>query len=52
MQVGQLGIIEINEAPLPLDLSPDEIAALADELGEYHVAFADLHDREEQVHWG
>jgi len=43
MQVGNLGIIEINAAPLPLDLSPKEIAALADELVDYHTVFADLY---------
>jgi hypothetical protein len=52
MQVDHLGIIEINEAPPPLDLSPEEIAALAEELGDYHAAFADLYYRKEQAHWG
>ena len=52
MQVSNLGIIEINEAPPPLDLSPEEIAALADELVHYHAAFADLYYRKEQAHWG
>jgi SRSO17 transposase len=52
MQVGNLGIIEINEVPPPLDLSPEEIAALAAELVDYHAAFADLYYRKEQAHWG
>jgi hypothetical protein len=51
-QGGNLGIIEINAAPPPLDLSPEEIAALADELVDDHTAFADLYDRKEQAHWG
>ena len=52
MQVSTLGIIEVNEAPPPLDLSPEEIVALADELVHYHAAFADLYYRKEQAHWG
>ena len=52
MQVGNLGIMEINDAPPPLDLSPEEIAALADELVDYHAAFAPLYYRKEQAHWG
>ena len=47
-----LGIIEINAAPPPLDLSPEEIAALAAELGDCHAAFADLYYRKEQAYWG
>ena len=52
MNVSDLGIIEINEAPPPLDLTPEEIAALADELVHYHAAFAELYYRKEQAHWG
>jgi SRSO17 transposase len=52
MVVDHLGIIEITEAPPPLDLSPEEIAVLAEELGDYHAAFADLYYRKEQAHWG
>ena len=52
MQVGNLGIMEINDAPPPLDLSPEEIAALADELVDYHAAFAPLCSRQEQAYWG
>jgi SRSO17 transposase len=52
MNVSDLGIVEINEAPPPLDLTPEEVAALADELVHYHAAFADLYYRKEQAHWG
>jgi SRSO17 transposase len=52
MNVSDLGIIEINEAPPPLDLTPEEVAALADELVHYHAAFAELYYRKEQAHWG
>jgi len=52
MQTSHLGIIESNEAPPPLDLTPREIAALADELVHYHAAFAELYYRKEQAHWG
>ena len=33
MKVSDLGITAINEAPPPLDLTPEEVAALAEELG-------------------
>src|SRR5436305_8419758 len=52
MQMVALEIVEINEAPRLLDLSPEEIAGLADELVQYHAAFADLYYRQEQAHWG
>src|SRR5215470_6725371 len=52
MQMGELEIIEINEAPPLLALCPEEIAALADELVQYHAAFAALCYRKEQAHWG
>jgi SRSO17 transposase len=52
MQVSDLGICEINEVPPPLDLTTQEIAALADDLVQYHAEFADLYYRAEQVHWG
>jgi SRSO17 transposase len=52
MTVSNLGIIEINEAPPPLDLTPEEVAVLADELVHYHAAFADLYYRKEQAQWG
>jgi SRSO17 transposase len=49
--VRELGLIEVNEAPPPLELTPREIAALADELRHDHAAFAALYDRAEQAHW-
>jgi SRSO17 transposase len=52
MTVSNLGIIEINEAPPPLDLTPEEVAALADELVHYQAAFADLYYRKEQAQSG
>jgi len=52
MQIRHLGIIEVNEAPPPLDLTPQEMAALADALVHYPAAFADLYYRKEQAHWG
>jgi SRSO17 transposase len=52
MDVGTLGIIEVNDTPAPLDLTPEEVAALADELVHYQTAFADLYYRKEQAHWG
>ena len=52
MDRSELGIIEVDETPPPLELSPQEIAALADALVEYHAAFADLYYRKEQAHWG
>ena len=39
MKVSDLGIIAINEAPPPLDLTPEEVAALAEELVHDHAAF-------------
>ena len=52
MDVNKLDIIEINEAPPCLDLAPEEIKELADELVDYHAEFADLYYRTEQAHWG
>jgi SRSO17 transposase len=52
MDIGTLGIIEINDTPPPLDLTPEEVVALADELMHYHAAFAELYARKEQAHWG
>jgi SRSO17 transposase len=52
MDISQLGVIEINEAPPPLELTPEEIEALADELVDYHAEFAELYYRVEQAHWG
>ncbi len=52
MDTRALGIVEVREIPPPLDLSPEEIAALADELLEYHGQFSELYSRMEQAHWG
>src|SRR5262245_3497612 len=52
MHVGTLGIIESNDIPPALDLTPEEVAALADELIHYHAALAELYDRKEQAHGG
>jgi SRSO17 transposase len=51
MPVSERGIIEVNEAPAPLELTPPEMAALADELRHDHAALADLYYRTEQAHW-
>jgi len=47
-----LGMIEVNEAPPPVDLTPEEVTALADELVHYHAAFAERDYRKEQAQWG
>jgi SRSO17 transposase len=52
MQVSELGIREINAVPPPLDLTPQEIEALADDLVQYHAEFAELYYRVEQAYWG
>jgi hypothetical protein len=52
MDGSALGIIEIDEAPPPLDLTPAAIEALADELVQYHAEFAALYYRQEQAYWG
>lgn len=52
MNIDRLDLIEIDETPPPLDLTPKEIEALADELVDYHREFADLYYRIEQAHWG
>jgi hypothetical protein len=52
MKVNDLGMIEINEVPPPLHLTPQEMEALADELVHYHAVFAELYYRTEQAHWG
>ena len=53
MDTSTLGIIvEVKEIPPPLDLSPEEIEALTDELLEYHAQFSELYYRTEQAHWG
>lgn len=45
-------LIEIDETPPVLDLTPEEIEEMADELMDYHAEFADLYYRTEQAHWG
>ena len=52
MDVRALGIIEIDETPPPLDLTPVESEALAETLLQYHAEFAPLSYRQEQAHWG
>jgi SRSO17 transposase len=52
MDLNELGIVEIDETPPPLDLTPEEIQALADELVDYQAEFAELYYRVEQAHWG
>ncbi len=52
MNTNDLGITEITDTPPPLDLTPEEIEVLADELVSYHAEFADLYYRPEQAHWG
>jgi SRSO17 transposase len=46
-----LDLVEIDETPPLLDLTPEEIEALADELVDYHSEFAHLYYRTEQAHW-
>jgi SRSO17 transposase len=52
MEVENIGISEIKEIPPPLDLTPEKVEELADELVAYHTEFADLYYRVEQAHWG
>ncbi len=52
MNIGDIEIPEIDEAPPLLDLKPEEVKGLADELVAYHGEFADLYYRVEQAHWG
>ena len=52
MDVSNVGITEIDEAPPLLDLRPEDVEGLADELVAYHAEFADLYYRVEQAHWG
>jgi len=52
MKINKLEIIEISETPPPLELTPEEIEVLADELVDYHAEFAHLYYRVEQAHWG
>jgi len=52
MYVGEIEIAEITDVPPPLELKPEDIEELADELVSYHAEFADLYYRVEQAHWG
>jgi SRSO17 transposase len=52
MDIDGLGTVEIDVMPPALELTPEEIEALADELVDYHAEFADLYYRTEQAHWG
>lgn len=47
-----LEIREIDGTPPLLELTPEDIEALADELVDYHGEFDDLYYRVEQAHWG
>ena len=52
MNIRDVEIPEIDEAPPLLNLKPEEVKGLADELVAYHAEFADLYYRVEQAHWG
>jgi SRSO17 transposase len=52
MNVNELNIAEIEATPPPLELSPEEITELAEELVEYHEHFAEEYYRVEQAKWG
>ena len=52
MDVRTLPLIEVDDSPPVLDLTPADVAALADDLVTYHAAFADRYYRKEQAHWG
>jgi SRSO17 transposase len=52
MDINELEIVKIDETPPALELRPEEIEALADELVDYQAEFADLYYRAEQAHWG
>lgn len=52
MPATHLGSIEMNETPPPLDLTPQESAALAVALVDYQAAVAACDDRKEQAPWG
>jgi hypothetical protein len=51
MGMNGLEIVQVEATP-PLELTPEEIEALKDELFAYHVEFARLYYRVEQAHWG
>ena len=48
----ELKITEVDATPPSLELAPEEIESLADELAAYHAEFADLYYRVEQAYWG
>lgn len=52
MNVSDLNIAEVETAPPPLELSPEEVGELADELVAYHAEFTERYYRVEQAHWG
>ena len=52
MDINKLNIAEVETALPALELNPEEIAELADELVDYHAEFAELYYRLEQAHWG
>jgi SRSO17 transposase len=51
MDINKLELIEIDETPPLLELTPEQVEKLADELIDYHAEFADLYYRREQAHW-
>ena len=52
MNVRTLPIIEVDDTPPVLDLTPADVTALGDELAAYHAVFAHLYYRKEQAHGG
>lgn len=52
MNTDGLQIIAVEETPPVLELTLEEVEALAEELVAYHQAFANLYYRTEQAHWG
>lgn len=52
MSISDIEIAEVVDGPPLLELVPEEVEELADELVSYHAEFADLYYRTEQAHWG
>jgi SRSO17 transposase len=52
MNIDELNIAEVESTLPPMELSPEEISELADELVAYHAEFAEGCYRVEQAHWG
>jgi SRSO17 transposase len=52
MSINEIGIAEVADGPPLLELAPEEVEKLADELVAYHAEFASLYYRTEQAHWG